>query len=138
MTDMHVHLRRIIDEDWLTIPGQDKLKQRAMDILDKWNQLLLNNFDDYYWARVPYRSSLEPLPHVAYDHLSLVYVPEDKRRGERYFPTHMKSDLLSHALFLIALRKADALRIFYGLTLVHPFEETLWHREYVGERRTSL
>ena len=136
MADIHVYLRRIIVEDWITIPGKVEFKQRAMDILDKWNQLLLNNFDDYCWARVPSRSPLGVLPNVACDHLSLVYVPEDKRRGERYFPTYMKSDLLSHALFQIALRKADALSIFYGLTLEHPFEETLWHREYVGERRT--
>ena len=81
MTNIHVDLRRIIVEDWLTIPGQDKLKQRAMDILDKWDQLLLNNLDDYCWARVPSRSPLALLSNGC-DHLSLVYIPRDKRHGK--------------------------------------------------------
>jgi hypothetical protein len=85
MTDIHINLRRIIVEDWLTIPGHDKLKQRALDILDKWGKLLLNNLDDYCWARV---SSRSPLRRRPCDHPSLVYVPKDKRRGERYFPTY--------------------------------------------------
>ena len=45
----------------------------------------------------------------------------------------------SHILFQIALRMAsdsDALSIVYGLKLERPFEETLWHREYVAERMT--
>jgi hypothetical protein len=37
---------------YLTIPGQDKFKQRAMEILDGWEQLLLNNLDNCCWARV--------------------------------------------------------------------------------------
>ena len=76
VSNIHVDLRRIIVEDWLTIPGQDKFKQRAMDILDRWEKLLLAHLDDYCWAR------------VASNHLSLVYVPKDKRHGERYFPAY--------------------------------------------------
>ena len=41
MTNIHVISRRIIVEDLITIPGQDNLKQ-----------LLLNNLDEYCWARV--------------------------------------------------------------------------------------
>ena len=78
LTNIHIILRRIIVEGWLTIPGQDNLKQRAMDILNKWEQLLLYNLD-YYWARVASSSQL------LCDH-SLVYVPKDKRHGKRYFP----------------------------------------------------
>ena len=85
MTNIHIDLRRIIVEDWLTIPGQDKFKQRAMNILNKWEQLLLNNLDDCRWARVESRSPLRRRPC---DHLSLVYVPKDKRHGERYFPAY--------------------------------------------------
>lgn len=48
--DEHIDLRRIVVEDWLTIPGQDKFKRRAMVILDEWEQLSLNNLEDYYWA----------------------------------------------------------------------------------------
>ena len=138
MTNIHLDLRRIIVEDWLTIPGQDKLKQRAMAISDKWDQLLLNNLDDYCWARVPSISPLALLSNGC-NHLSLVYVPKDKRRGKSYFSTYRERDLLSDALFQIALRMAsdsDALSIVYGLKLESPFEETLWHRGYIGERRT--
>lgn len=48
--DEHIDLRRIVVEDWLTIPDQDKFKRRAMVILDEWEQLSLNNLEDYYWA----------------------------------------------------------------------------------------
>jgi hypothetical protein len=81
MTNIHIDLRRIIVEDWLAMPGQDKFKQRAVDILDKWEQLLLNNLDDCCWVRI---ASGSPLLRVR-DHLSLVYVPKDKRDGECYF-----------------------------------------------------
>ena len=84
MTDIHIDLRRIIVEDWLAIPGQDTLKKRAVDILDKWEQLLLNNLDDYCWARI----LASPSPPRSCDILSLVYVPKDKRRGECYFPVY--------------------------------------------------
>jgi hypothetical protein len=80
MTNIHIDLRRIIVEDWLAMPGQDKFKQRAVDILDKWEQLLLNNLDDCCWVRI---ASGSPLLRVR-DHLSLVYVPKDKRDGECY------------------------------------------------------
>lgn len=87
MTDIHIDLRRIIAEDWLTIPGQDTYKQRAMNILDGWEQLLLNNLDDYCWVRVA-----SPSPPIAqkWDYLSLVYVPKDKRHGESNFPAYRK------------------------------------------------
>ena len=126
MTNIHNDLRRITVEDWLTIPGQDKFTQRAMDILDGWEQLLLNNLDSYCWTMV---ASLRP-----YDCHSLVYVPKDKRHGEHYFPDLHGSDPISHALFETALRMAsdsDALSIIYGLKLEHPFDETLWHRETI-------
>ena len=77
MSNIHIDLRRILDEGWLTIPGQDKIKRRAMDILDGWEQLLLNNLDDYCWARVASTSPPRPC-----DFLSLVYVSKDKRHGE--------------------------------------------------------
>jgi hypothetical protein len=77
MTNVHIDLRRIIVEDWLTIPGEDKLKQRAIDILGQWEQLLLSNdLDDYCWARV---ASPSPPRYCVH---SLVYVPKDKRHGE--------------------------------------------------------
>jgi hypothetical protein len=78
MTNIHIDLRRITVEDWLTISGQEKLKQRAMDILDGWERLLLNNLDNYCWAS------------PSFDRHSLVYVPKEKRRGERYFPDYRK------------------------------------------------
>jgi hypothetical protein len=81
MINIYIDLRRIIVEDWLTIPGQDKFKQMATDFLDEWEQLLLNNLDDYCWARVAY-----PPPSFVYvprDNHSLVYVPKDKCHGER-------------------------------------------------------
>jgi hypothetical protein len=123
MTNIHVYLRRIIVEDWFTTLGQDKFRQKAMDILNGWEQLLLNNLDDYCWARV---ASSPARYH------SLVYVPKEKRRGERYVSDYRKMVSISHALFQIALRMAsdsDALSIVYGLKLEHPFEETLWQRE---------
>ena len=58
-------------------PDQGKLKRRAIDILDEWKQLLLNNLDDYGWARAFPRHGDEP---------TLVYVAKDKR-GERYQST---------------------------------------------------
>jgi hypothetical protein len=82
ITNIHIDLRRIIVEDWLAMPGHDKFKQRAMDILDKWEQLLLNNLDDYCWVRIASSSPLRPSDHLS---LSLVYVPKDKRDGECYF-----------------------------------------------------
>ena len=137
MTNIHIDLRRIIVEDWLK--GEDKLKQRAMDILSKWEQLLLKNLDGYRWARVSSRSPLALQPNGPCNHrshLSLVYVPRDKRRGERYFPTYRESDLLSHQLALRMASDSDALSIVYGLKLELPFEMTLWHRGYIWERRT--
>jgi hypothetical protein len=103
MTNTHIDLRRIIVEDWLTIPGQEKFKQRAMDILDKWEQVLLNDLqvNDYFWARVASPSSPRP-----YNHHSLVYVPRHKRQGERHFPAYRDWEMLyliRH--FQIALRK---------------------------------
>ena len=89
MTNIHVNLRRIIDEGWLTIPGQDKIKQRVMDILDECEQLLLNNLDDYCWARVASASPPRPC-----DFLSLVYVPKDKRHGECYFSVYKETPYL--------------------------------------------
>ena len=73
---MHIDLHRIIVGDWLMIPGHDKLRQRAMSILDKWEQLLLNNLDDYCWARI--------LSPQQFDNYPLVYVPKHKRHGEHY------------------------------------------------------
>jgi hypothetical protein len=78
MTNIHIDLRRITVEDWLMVPGQDK--QRALDILDGWERLLLNNLNNYCWARV---ATLRP-----YDRHSLVYVPKDKRHGEHYFTAY--------------------------------------------------
>ena len=130
-TNIHINLRRILDEGWLTIPGQDKIKQRAIDILDEWEQLL-NNLDNYCWARVA-----SPSPPRPCDFLSLVYVPKDKRHGECAI---FQSTGKPHILFQIALRMAsnsDALSIVYaGLKLERPFEETLWHRSYEAERMT--
>ena len=84
MTNIHVYLRRIIVEDWLTTLGQDKFKQKAMDVMNGWEQLLLNNLDDYCWARVASSSESPARYH------SLVYVPRDKRHGERHFPAYSK------------------------------------------------
>ena len=70
-THIHIYLRRIVVEDWIS--GQDK--QEAIEILHEWEELLLNNLNDfdYSWAR----TSSQRL----HDH-SLVYIPKDKRQGE--------------------------------------------------------
>ena len=74
-THMHIDLHRIVVRNQLMIPGQDNLKQRAMNILDEWEQLLSNSLDDYCWARTSPQ-------HL--DNYSLVYIPEHKRQGEYY------------------------------------------------------
>ena len=60
----------------MKLPDQDiyKLKQRAVDILAEWDQLLLNDLSGYRWAR----SSPD-----LHDY-SLVYVSKSKSHGERY------------------------------------------------------
>ena len=55
-------------------PDENKLKQRVIDILAKWEQLLLNDFGDGRWARTS---------SGWYD-FSLVYISKSKYHGERY------------------------------------------------------
>ena len=54
----------------MKLPDEDALKQRVMNILAEWNQLLLNDFSSGGWAR----TSCD---------FSLVYVSKSKFHGER-------------------------------------------------------
>ena len=58
----------------MKLPDEDKLKQRVMDILAEWDQLLLDEFSGGGWARTS--------PELC--DVSLVYVSTSKFQGERY------------------------------------------------------
>jgi hypothetical protein len=58
----------------LKSPDHDKyrLKQRVTDLLAEWDQLLLNNLDEYRWARTS--------PKLC--DYSLIYLPKNKFHGK--------------------------------------------------------
>ena len=66
-----------------------------MDILNRWERLLLNNLDEYCWASV---ASSSPSKLVLNDPQSLVYVPKNKRHGEYYFSAYRK---ISYPIFYL-------------------------------------
>ena len=69
----------------MKLPDEDKLKQRVMDILDKWEQLLLNDFSGGGWGRTS--------PELC--DFSLVYV--SKSQGESYVSAQLPF-LILHSL----------------------------------------
>lgn len=75
-TNSHIDLRHDFIGLLKKLPDQDtyKLKQRIIDILVEWDQLLMNDFSGYRWAR----TSPELLD------FSLVYVSKSKFHGEHY------------------------------------------------------
>ena len=96
----------------MKLPDEDKLKQRVMNILAEWNQLLLKDFSGGGWAR----TSCD---------FSLVYVSTSKFHGERYVsvPT-MEIFILISLIHTEMLMSPDAgLNIIYGLKL--SFEDWL-------------
>ena len=70
-TNLHIELRH---DDIMKLPDEAELKQRVMDVLAEWEQLLLNDFSGGRWAWTFPGSS----------DYSLVYVSKDKFNGERY------------------------------------------------------
>jgi hypothetical protein len=73
-TNLHIKLRHHFIGVLMKLPDEDKLKQRVMDILAEWDQLLLNDFSGGRWAKTS--SEL-------FD-FSLVYVSKSKFHGELY------------------------------------------------------
>ena len=73
-TNLHIELRDHFMGDLMNVPDEDKLKQRVMEILVEWHQLLLNDFSGGRWARTS----------SAWYNSSLVYVSKSKYHGERY------------------------------------------------------
>ena len=80
-TNLHIKLRDHFIGVLMKLPDEDKLKQRVMDILAKWEQLLLNDFTGGCWAWTS--------PEW-YDY-SLVYVSKSKYHGERHVSAQTKS-----------------------------------------------
>ena len=101
----------------MKLPDQDeyKLKQRIVDILAGWDQLLLHDSSGYRWART------SPELHE----FSLVYVSKSKSQGEHYVSVTPSGS--PHFLIHTALRMSpDAgLSIVYGLK--PSFEEEWLH-----------
>ena len=86
---------------------EDKLKQRVMDILAKWEQLLLNDFNGGGWARAT---------SAVWNDLSLAYVSKSKYHGERYVSAHAGASL--NTAFTELRMSPDAGRsIVHGLKL---------------------
>jgi hypothetical protein len=102
------------------LPDQDtyRLKQRIIVILAEWDQLLLDDFSRYRWARTSELCDF-----------SLVYVSKSKFHGECYVSAHLEV-LIPHSLIHTDLRMSpDAgLSIVYGLKLF--FETSLWLNRY--------
>ena len=73
-TNLHIKLQHYFIAVLMKLPDEDKSKQRVMNILAEWYQLLLSDFSGGRWART--------FPG-GYD-FSLVYVSESKFHGERY------------------------------------------------------
>ena len=96
----------------MKLPDEDKLKQRVMNILAGWNQLLLNDFSGGGWAR----TSCD---------FSLVYVSKSKFHGERCVSVQtMKILRFISLIHTEMLMSPDAgLNIIYGLKL--SFEDWL-------------
>ena len=73
-TNLHIELRDHFIRVLTKLPNGDKLKQRVMDILARWEQLLLSDFSGGGWTRTSPESCI----------FSLVYVSKSKFHGERY------------------------------------------------------
>ena len=82
------------------VSDEDVLKQRVMNLLAEWNQLLLNDFSDGRWARTS--SELRDST------FSLVYVSKRKFQGERYVSVHNAGNL--NIPFLNSYRNANIWR----------------------------
>ena len=72
-TNLHIELHYFLGV-LMKLPDEDNLKQRVMDILAEWEQLLLNDFSGGRWARTSYGRN----------DFSLVYVSKSKFHGEHY------------------------------------------------------
>ena len=71
---MHIELRRRFVRFLRKLPDEDELKQKVLNILAEWDQLLLNDFRGGCWAKTS--------PELC--DFSLVYVSKSKFYGERY------------------------------------------------------
>jgi len=72
-TNIHISFRHALGR-LMNLPDHDKyrLKQRVTDLLAEWDQLLLNNLDEYRWARTS--------PKLC--DYSLIYLPKNKFHGK--------------------------------------------------------
>ena len=92
----------------MKLPDEDRLKQRVMDILAKWEHLLLNDFSGGGWARTS-----QDLCDS-----SLVYVSKSKFHGERYVSVQTLASPNTSFLNKELRMSPDAgLSIVYGLKL---------------------
>ena len=73
-TNLHIKLQHYFNSDLTKLPEEEKLKQRVMKILAKWDQLLLNDFSGGRWA----------MTLVGWYDYSLVYISKSKFHGECY------------------------------------------------------
>jgi hypothetical protein len=75
-TNLHIKLRHHVNG----LPDEYKLKQRVMDILADWDQLLLNGFSGGRWARARARARR----FAELSNFSFVYISKSKFHGERH------------------------------------------------------
>ena len=99
----------------MKLPDEDKLKQRVIDILAAWDQLLLNDFSGGCWARIS--------PELG--NFSLAYVSKSKFNGEHYVLVQTVEVLIPLSLIHTAMRMSPdaSLSIIYGLKLSNSLEE---------------
>ena len=107
-TNLYIELRDHFIGVLMKLPDEDKLKQRVMEILDKREQLLLNEFSGGGRARTS----------PEWCNSSLVYVSKSKFQGERYVsPQTVASPNTSFFNTELRMSPDAGLSIIYGLKL---------------------
>ena len=104
-TNLDIELRHRFNDFLMTLPDGDKLKQRVVNILAEWDQVLLNDLSGGRWVRT------SPDWHD----LSLVYVSKSRFHGERY--VSVVSPNTSFLNTELRMSPDTGLSIEYGLKL---------------------